>query len=163
MKFPKLRYVMRTLHHKWYVFRFGLRTRAPIWRLLIHDWTKFTPSELSAYANRFFGDTVDQLAFAQAWNHHHKANPHHWEYWVPVSAHTLSPIRAGTPLPMPEWAVREMVADWLGAEMSYGGPMPARIEDFHWYHKERPLMMLHDDTAALVEQVLGEYFGSERS
>ena len=158
MRFQKTRYILRTLHHKWHVFRFGLITKAPIWRLVIHDWTKFTPAELSAYANRFYGDNDDQMAFAMAWNHHQKSHPHHWEYFVPLTAHTLSPVRAGEPLPMPEWAVREMVADWLGAERSYGGIMPTSVADFHWYNKERPTMVFHAITAERVDRVLAEYF-----
>nr|WP_250807888.1 DUF5662 family protein [Neorhizobium tomejilense] len=163
MRFPKIRYICRTLHHKWWVFRFGLRTKAPIWRLLIHDWTKFTPAELPAYAARFYGDTYDDLEFAQSWNHHHKANPHHWEYWIPLTTHMLSPVPAGKPLPMPEWAVREMVADWMGAEKSYGGPSPRSLAEFSWYHKERPLMVLHDDTAAILDMVLEEFFAASGS
>lgn len=160
MAFSKTRYVIKTLIHKFWVFRYGLVTRAPLWRLVIHDWTKFTPAELPAYAQKFYGVEADHLAFARAWNHHQKHNDHHWEAHVLQSAHSLSPIKAGSPLPMPEGAVREMVADWLGAERSYGGTMPLSLADFHWYAKERPNMVLHEETARMVEKVLSEYFAS---
>lgn len=158
MRFPKTRYILKTLHHKFWVFRYGLLTGAPLWRLVIHDWTKFTPSELPAYANKFYGEEIDHLGFARAWNHHQKHNDHHWEAHVLQSAHTLSPVPGGSPLPMPEGAVREMVADWLGAERSYGGTMPRSLAEFKWFLKERPEMVLHDETSALVEKVLADYF-----
>jgi hypothetical protein len=47
-----LKYVVR---HKWFVFVAGLRVGAPLWRLLIHDWSKFLPSEWRAYARFFYG------------------------------------------------------------------------------------------------------------
>lgn len=158
MNFPKIRYVRKTLHHKWFVFWFGLRTKAPIWRLLIHDWTKFTPAELPAYANRFFGDGNDHISFALAWNHHSKLNPHHWEFWVPLTAHSKSPIPGGQPLPMAEWAVREMVADWLGAERSYNGFTPKNLSTWKWYNDNRGEMQFHPETALLLDDVLAKYF-----
>jgi hypothetical protein len=158
MKYPKIRYMLKTLHHKWFVFWFGLKTKAPLWRLLIHDWTKFTQYELPAYADWFFGDQKNEIFFAHAWNHHHKSNPHHWEYWIPVTAHSKSSIPAGIPLPMPEWAVREMIADWLGAERSYNGMTPPSLSEWPWYNATRPEMRFHPDTSVLVDRVLDEYF-----
>jgi len=94
-----LRYVLR---HKWFVFVAGLFTGAPLWRLIVHDWSKFTPSEWFAYARFFYGKpraenpvysagvadryAMDrerrQHAFDVAWLHHQKRNKHHWQYWV---------------------------------------------------------------------------------
>lgn len=47
-----LKYVVR---HKWFVLIAGLQTGAPLWRLLIHDWSKFLPSEWIPYARYFYG------------------------------------------------------------------------------------------------------------
>jgi hypothetical protein len=162
VKSPVFRFACRTLLHKWYVFRFGLKTGAPIWRLLIHDWTKFTSAEIFAYAERFCGANASQMAFALAWNHHHKANPHHWEYWIPVTSHRLSPIAAGDPLPMPEWAVREMVADWLGADLAYGGKPPVSLAEWDWYNRERPHIRLHPDSELILRRVLDDFFAGRR-
>ena len=149
-----------TLVHKWCVLLAGLRIRAPFWRLVIHDWTKFTPAEAPHYGRRFYGRNVDQLAFAQAWNHHHKSHPHHWEYWIPVTAHRLSPVRAGEPLPMPEWAVREMVADWVGASRSYEGFWPQSLDEWDWLRGESSKMRFHANTEQLLKKVLEEYFSN---
>lgn len=155
---PSCIFLWRTLAHKFFVFRAGLRTKAPLWRLVIHDWTKFSPSEAPHYGRRHYGAADDILGFVYAWNHHSKANPHHWEYWIPLTAHRLSPVKAGTPLPMPEWAVREMVADWLGASRAYEGFWPRSLEEWEWLHGARPSMRLHDDTQRTIDAVLAEYF-----
>lgn len=155
---PTCKFLWRTSIHKTFVLLAGLRTGAPLWRLIVHDWTKYTPAEAPHYGRRHYGAKDDILGFVYAWNHHSKLNPHHWEYWIPVTAHRLSPIKAGAPLPMPEWAVREMVADWLGASRSYEGFFPRSLEGWDWYHKEKEKLRLHDDTWVLLARVLEEYF-----
>ena len=40
-----LRYLGYVLRHKWFVLVAGLKVGAPLWRLLIHDWSKFTAAE----------------------------------------------------------------------------------------------------------------------
>jgi hypothetical protein len=157
---PKLRYILKTLNHKWWVFRYGLRTKAPLWRLVIHDWTKFTSAELPFYANHLYGGADDPIGFALAWNHHSKLNPHHHEFWIPVSTHMKSTIPAGEPLPMPDWAVREMVADWLGAERSYNKVAPKSLASWAWHNQARDEIRLHPDTELLVDGVLAEYFAA---
>lgn len=157
------RYALKTLRHKLLVFKFGLKTGAPIWRLIIHDWTKFTPAELPHYANRFFGEEygleIDHLKFALAWNHHHKRNSHHPEFWIPTTSHTMSTFPAGKPLPMPEPVVREMVADWLAAT-TFTDSHPASVADWGWLQKQKGNLQLHEDTWRILDAVLTEYFGS---
>jgi hypothetical protein len=156
------RYALKTVRHKILVFKFGLKTGAPIWRLVVHDWTKFTPAELPHYANRFYGEEygleIDHLKFALAWNHHHKTNPHHSEFWIPTTAHMLSPLPAGLPLPMPEPVIREMVADWLAAS-HHTGQHPNSLAEWAWFQKEKVNMRLHNETWIILDRVLTEYFG----
>jgi hypothetical protein len=52
---PIIRHCASTLKHKAFVFRAGLRTRAPLVRLLLHDMSKFGPAEVHHYARQFFG------------------------------------------------------------------------------------------------------------
>lgn len=147
---PTLRYLWLTLKHKAYVFQAGLWTGAPLWRLIIHDWTRFTPSEAPHYGRQFFGDKGDPLGFAYACLHHQRCNPHHWEYWVPASGRE--------PLPMPEWAVREMVADWLGTSRAYEGSWPTSREDWPWLKANLDKINLHPDTRKLVDLTLMRVF-----
>ncbi len=159
------RYASYVLRHKWFVFRAGLRTKAPLWRLVIHDWSKMTPAEWFPYVQTFYGrgeayyrqgDRMigslrrprgyGQAAFDRAWLHHQHANPHHWQHWV------LREDDGGPKvLPMPEKFVREMVADWMGA----GRAITGRWEVAEWYGKNRERILLHDDTRALVDALIG--------
>jgi hypothetical protein len=56
-----LKYLHYVLRHKWYVLRAGLATGAPLWRLVIHDWSKFSPAEWSPYVRMFYGLDVGSV------------------------------------------------------------------------------------------------------
>jgi hypothetical protein len=150
-----LKYVLR---HKRFVYQSGRITRAPVWRLLIHDWTKFLPSEWLAYVASFYNSDgtkrdwksrtdTDKVEFDRAWNHHQKANKHHWQYWVLTTDSDEPRTKA---LPMPEKYIREMVADWMGAGLAITG----RMEVIEWYGKNATKMLLHPRSRARVEELL---------
>lgn len=166
------KYIKSLFAHKWYVFLAGLKTGVPIWRLIVHDWQKFSHWEFKAYAQNFFGDDdlnnretheafqkykVTEAApfghfakerFAYAWLHHENTAPHHWGYWIPRSGKYTGP------LPMPETYVREMVADWMGASRAYTGSWNMA----EWLSKNGPRMegKMHSQTVALIHDVLVE-------
>jgi hypothetical protein len=141
-----LTYLKYILIHKYYVFVFGLQYNVPLWQLLIHDWTKFLPSELFAYQRYFYRDKQsNKEAFQVAWNHHQKRNPHHWQYWI-----LLKETGETIPLEMPAKYVREMVADWTSAGFVQNG----KIETWAWYYNNRRGIILHPNTRQLVEMLL---------
>lgn len=162
---PTLKYIWLTIKHKAFVFRAGIKTGAPIWRLLIHDWTKFTPSEAPHYGRQFFGDGGDPLGFAQAWNHHQKHNPHHWEYWFPITGHDRGGYPGMEPLPMPDWAVKEMVADWYGASRAYEGSWPydRPLHEWRWFTENFPKIrkQMHPATQDRVLGILSRKFAED--
>ena len=155
MVYVTLKYMRLTLRHKIFVFQAGLKTKAPIWRLIIHDWTKFTLSEAPHYGRQFFGDKGDPLGFSYAWLHHQRMNPHHWEYWIPISGHNKGGFGDLEPLPMPEWAVREMVADWMGASRAYEGRWPSK-DKWPWLEANLAVIKqrMHPVTRERVDGVL---------
>lgn len=85
-----LRFMWSLLRHKWFVLRAGRLTGVPLWRLIIHDYSKFSTNEFAAYARNFHGDYSQSpndrervsLDFTYAWLHHENRNPHHWGYYV---------------------------------------------------------------------------------
>ncbi len=163
---PTLKYLWLTTKHKAFVFRAGLKTGAPVWRLIIHDWSKFTPSEAPHYGRQFFGDQSDPLGFTMAWNHHQKINPHHWEYWIPLTGHNRGGFKDLEPLPMPYWAVREMVADWYGASRAYGGSWPYGgkfLMDWEWFNQNwfEIRNRMHPETQQRVLNVLSFQFAED--
>jgi hypothetical protein len=60
-----LRYLRYIVRHKWFVLLAGLKTGAPLWRLIVHDWSKFTPREWFAYARNFYGKSPEGIAEAE--------------------------------------------------------------------------------------------------
>tara|TARA_Y100000310_G_scaffold15713_1_gene15784 strand:+ start:819 stop:1004 length:186 start_codon:yes stop_codon:yes gene_type:complete len=56
---------------------------------------------------------------------------------------------------MPEWAVREMVADWMGAGRAYKGKWPDP-NDWTWLNDAWAKMKLHPKTIELIHQIVNE-------
>lgn len=144
-----LQYLRYVLRHKWFVFIGGLYTRTPLWQLIIHDLSKFSRAEWSAYVHAFYAPDgtshyKPDAAFDRAWNHHQKVNPHHWQYW-------LLTMDAGTTqaLEMSDRYIREMVADWYGAGHALGKP-----DIRGWYESGKDKRMLHPATRQRVEELL---------
>ncbi len=148
-----LKFLWTLLKHKWYVLKAGRLTGVPFWRLLIHDWNKFTLSEFGRYARNFQGDysaspndreRVTQ-EFTLAWLHHENRNPHHHGYWIPRTGKS-----AGKPLPMPAIQVREMIADFMGASKAYTDSWDIAV----WFNENGPNMHLHDETFGIIADMM---------
>ncbi len=144
------RYLFR---HKWHVFWASCRLGVPL-RGLLHDTSKFRPSELIPYARSFYdrdgsprGNRPEEikLAFDQAWLLHQHRNPHHWQYWTLRKDDGTLKV-----LPMPDKYIREMVADWVGAGLAQGHGNDV----IPWYNKNKYSMILHSETRAKVESLL---------
>lgn len=154
-----MKYFLLTLKHKWFVFIAGFSTKAPLWSLIIHDWSKLLPYNLYHYNKQFFGKKDAPKKFAFVWLAHQNTHRHHWEYWVPRTLHCKSledtNWRENEPVPMPEWAVREMVADWLGASRAYEGHWPDP-NNWKWLDKNFNRMQLHHDTMQMILNIIEE-------
>ncbi len=155
-----LRYLWSLLRHKWFILRASRLTGLPLWRAIIHDWSKFLPVEFVNYAKWHFG-TKSLAGWAKAWGHHQHHNPHHPEYWV-LAWHGEDPdfyrslgrrvTDFVTVLPMPEVYVREMIADLLAASRTYTGSWNIG----NWLNEHGPRMILHDDAIYWVNTVMFE-------
>lgn len=158
-------YVWVVLRHKWFVFVAGRVCGVSLYRLLIHDLSKFSPAEFGPYARRFCSGNAGKLNksgdpedFHYAWLHHQHCNPHHWEYWCQVDVGDFNeldrPDGYANALKMPEKFAREMVADWWAAGRAYEGRwcLP------EWYEKNRYKMVLHPETRELVERLIVKSF-----
>jgi hypothetical protein len=157
------RYAWAVIRHKWFVLVVGLQLGAPLWRLIIHDNSKFRPDELLPYSRWFYGDKANEAQFKAACKAHKERNDHHWEYWYTEFKDWTSRRRISEPV------VREMVADWLAACRAYGGYWP-KGEKFHswtWWHDifrggNDPLGIgvegkIHLASLKLVEAIVLEY------
>lgn len=160
-----LSYLNYVIRHKWFVFLACLRLKVPLWRAIIHDWTKFLPSEWTPYVKSFYkpdgtkntAKRVDRpiylnMDFDAAWNHHQKSNKHHWQYWVLIRD---SDDPRYEPLEMPLSYIREMVADWIGA----GRAITGKYETAEWYRKNREKILLSDGSREFTEKLLEIHCG----
>jgi hypothetical protein len=142
-----LRYGSYVARHKWFVFRAGLKTGAPLWRLVIHDWSKLTPAEWGPYVRTFYAKHKARPGeFDKAWLHHQHRNPHHWQHWLLREDDGDLKV-----LPMPEKFVREMVADWMGAGRAITGQWGAT----DWYLANFGRIVLDPETRKQVHELLG--------
>lgn len=164
--FQYLSYVLR---HKWYVF-LECSKRGYIWLGIIHDWSKFLPSEWFPYMNHFYGpqakrgikegrdetgyykptDTGDK-GFDFAWLLHQKRNRHHWQWWI------LPEDSGGVlVLEMDEKYRIEMMCDWRGAARAQN--VGTKKDDYlvnQWYVKNSSKLQLHPKTRKLIQRDLG--------
>ena len=154
-----MKYFLLTIKHKYFVFIAGLGLKVSLWRLIWHDFSKFSFCELPHYNKQFFGKANDPKGFIKAWLHHQNNNDHHWEYWIPRSGHNRCdpPYENNKPIPMSEPAVREMIADWLGASRAYGGKWP-NSDKWDWLEKNlwKVWPNLHLETQLIIKNVFRE-------
>lgn len=166
-----LKYIKYVLKHKHYVFIECCKLGIPI-RGLLHDISKFRPSEFKVYADYFYGKpkpirlvshpsvprlnifniyTQEQLEkdFDRAWLHHQHRNKHHWQYWILRND-------SGTVeyIDMPTKYVKEMVADWIGAGRAINGKYSGYEEVVEWYNKNKHNMEMSENTRKKVVDII---------
>jgi len=152
---PQIKYFILTVKHKYFVFRAGLKLNVSLWRLIKHDLSKFFPSELPYYGNQFYGLKNNPEGFIKAWIKHQNRNDHHWEYWIPRTGHNrcTPPYKDNEPVPMPYSAVKEMVADWLGASRAYEGKW-SEMESWDWFNNNFDKVRVHPETKKYILKLL---------
>ncbi len=155
------------IRHKWFVmiecFKEGL-----YWRGIVHDLSKFLPSEFIPYTKYFYGPTADSTlnersktdyykptdtgdkAFDFAWLLHQKRNRHHWQWWV--LPEDVSGVKV---FPIEEPYLTEMICDWIGAGKAKGyfSPGDDRYSEVRrWYRKHGNKLQLADETRRKIEK-----------
>lgn len=127
----------------------GLYLGVPMAQLSQHDLSKWQPDEFVPYARAMVEG--DRSGFAAAWLLHLQRNPHHWQHWIFPQDYTPagSSVENGVSR-MPDKYALEMIADWMGASVSYTGD-----EDMSdWLTKNIPTISLHTRTTLFVREVL---------
>ena len=77
--------------HRWVVFKLCTKVGEP-WRGLVHDLSKYSPTEFWEGVKYFNGhhspitDCKKDKGYSEAWLHHKGRNKHHADYWVDMSA-----------------------------------------------------------------------------
>ena len=155
-----IQYLQYLFRHKFWVAIYSWQL-GNIFLGLLHDNSKFLPSELIPYTNYFYGgkhdikrgrdktgyykptDTGD-AAFDYAWFLHQKRNKHHWQYWVfPQDDGGFKTVD------IPLRYRKEMLADWKGAGKALGTP-----DTKAWYLAHKEIIIFHPNTRKWIEQEL---------
>ena len=138
--------------HKWVVFKLCCKVGQP-WRGLVHDLSKYSPTEFWEGVKYFNGkhspitDAKKDKGYSQAWLHHKGRNKHHTDYWVDLSAPDKTPI-----IPYPY--VAEMLCDKLAAGIIYKGKDWTKEYELEYWLHERDKTLVNDQVEALITEFL---------
>jgi|AACY02.16.fsa_nt_gi hypothetical protein len=171
----------RYLSFLWYLIRHKCLVfiecckRGLVWRGLVHDLSKFRPSEFIPYARYFYTVTGQPNQLERKYGYikearsgdadfdyaaflHYMRNDHHWQHWC--QAGTEDGYGMIHVFPMPARALTEMVCDWIGAGKAQDYP-----DVKAWYLAHQKDILLHPYTRIQVEQALGIFpnFGQSAS
>lgn len=156
-----MKYFKKLLKHKFFVLYYGIRyTKAPVWNLIVHDWSKFLPYEYKRYKAYFTSEKTQEVVkeFDYGWLSHQNNNKHHWEYWITRSGHAASDrsIDEYYPLDIPEKYIREMIADWMAASRIYTGKIPKMDGSWDWFEKNWSIITnnVTEKTRDKIEEIL---------
>ena len=154
-----LKYLKYVIRHKWFVLLECCKIGMP-WRGLIHDMSKFLPSEFFPYAFHNWNNERDETGYYKptdtgdskfdfAWLLHQKRNRHHWQWWI------LPEDNGGVKiLMMPIKYIKEMLCDWEGAHRAQ--KTKGNVKE--WYIKNGNKMQLHPETRSWIDGILlGRY------
>lgn len=144
-------------YHKYLVmincFRVGLYKQG-----ILHDLSKYSPSEFIVGARYFQGDRSpnnaerEQEGYSSAWLHHKGRNKHHYEYWIDYSTKNIPGGMA--PAPMPVNYVVEMLMDRIAACMVYKGDEYTDAAPLAYYQSGKDPAPIHEETRRLLEKLL---------
>ena len=138
--------------HRWVVFKLCCKVGEP-WRGLVHDLSKYSPTEFWEGVKYFNGkhspitDAKKDKGYSQAWLHHKGRNKHHTDYWVDLSAPDKTPI-------IPYQYVAEMLCDKLAAGMVYKGKDWTKEYELDYWLNERDKTLVNDQVEALITEFL---------
>lgn len=133
-------------------FKIGLYKRG-----LLHDLSKYSPSEFWVGVKYFRGDVSpnnvqrEAEGVATAWLHHKGRNKHHYEYWIDYKKNAECEL---TGMKMPLEYVLEMFCDRVAASKVYKKGNYHQTEPLKYYKRGEGKHLMHPETAALLEKLL---------
>ena len=75
------------------------------WQGIVHDLSKFSPTEFLVGARYWQGDRSpnnaerEKIGYSSSWLHHKGRNKHHYEYWIDYSSRGIEGGMAPAPMP----------------------------------------------------------------
>lgn len=123
---------------------------------LLHDLSKYMPSEFLVGAKYYQGDRSPNNAeredkgYSEAWIHHKGRNKHHYEYWTDYSGEhgDIEPVK------MPIRYLIEMFEDRVAASKIYRGENYVESDPLAYFNKGHAQKHMHPKTAAQLNFLL---------
>lgn len=144
-------------YHKYLVaqgcFKVGLYRQG-----LLHDLSKYSPTEFRVGARYYQGDRSpnnaerEENGYSSAWLHHKGRNRHHYEYWIDYSTRDIPGGMA--PVPMPYKYIVEMIMDRIAASKVYQGRNYTDAAPLEYYYKGTDKAPLHEETRTILVDML---------
>ncbi len=131
-------------------FKVGLIRRG-----LLHDLSKYSPSEFIAGAKYFQGTRSPQarereiFGYSKAWLHHKGRNKHHFEYWTDCDANGNM-----ISVDMPPVYFAEMVCDRIAASKVYKGKDYTDSCALQYFASRKDNCIMNEKTADRLEYFL---------
>ncbi len=135
--------------HKWKVFKLCVRAGIPF-RGLVHDLSKYSPTEFLESAKFFVGDhspiteAKRTNGYSKAWLHHKGRNKHHYEYWYDAKAPDKTPV-------IPYKYAVEMLCDTLAAGKTYLGKNWKNSSQLEYWNRTKDLEYINIKIANFLE------------
>mgnify|MGYP003292039613 CR=1 FL=1 len=129
-----------------------------LWQGLLHDLSKYSPSEFWVGARYYHGDKSPNeeerqlFGYSSAWLHHKGRNKHHYEYWIDYSTKDIAGVMA--PAKMPVKYVAEMFMDRVAACKIYNGKAYTPADPLKYYEFGKEKAPIHPETKELLERLL---------
>jgi hypothetical protein len=143
--------------HKYYVgqecFKLGL-----YWQGIVHDLSKFGPTEFISSARYFQGDKTPieaekiENGYSLAWLNHKAKNRHHWEYYI-----DFTEGRAIIMCPIPDKYVKEMFCDFVGASKAYNQGTFNVGMPLEYFEKNCHKIIMNNKSMAKLRYMLTKY------
>lgn len=125
------------------------------WQGIVHDLSKYSPTEFIPSAKYFQGNRSpieaekETCGYSAAWLHHKGHNKHHWEYWTDFDDN--GNVIANK---IPSAYVIEMVCDYIGAGKVYSKERWTQAEPLNYFNKVRAGRHFHPETERFIVKLL---------
>lgn len=139
--------------HKYWVFKY-CRMCGITWQGIIHDLSKFSPSEFLTNI-KYVEEGISpidiqkrEIGFSFAWQHHKGHNPHHYEFWMDKFDDGCYVTR------MPFKYATEMLCDMLAANKAYLGKNATYQGELKWWNNQKNIRKMHPDNTLYLSTVI---------
>lgn len=146
----------KTINHHRRLVRQGCFRVGLYWQGIIHDLSKYSPTEFLTGAKYYQGTRSPNAAeredkgYSVAWMHHKGRNRHHYEYWTDMDLTK----RMYVSFPMPRKYLVEMVMDRRAACMTYQGDAYRDDSALKYFEMSKEQDLIHPQTRQELRYIL---------